>query len=86
MGRVKVQLVTDGGYKGMENIDMSVTYWAWHVVSRHSGKLLGYDILKSDLIKAGAAKDFNKLNDDTEHVAYFSMGTGLFDVEAKACG
>lgn len=45
---MKIKLISDGGFKGMDSVDMSTVFDAEMVED------IGVDILAEDLIKAGA--------------------------------
>lgn len=78
MGNVKVQLRTDGGFKGMEHITTDATFNAWPVISKMSGHLMGYDI-SVDALEAAGAHDLDTLNAsevDNAGNLYFSVKQG----------
>ena len=70
---MKVRLLNNGGFNGMEGVDFSTIFEAT-LVSLN----LGVDILIKDLIDAGAHANLAVLNEDeldVEDMLYFSAGT-----------
>ena len=85
---MKVQLLSDGGFKGMEGVDFANEFdgIACYRDGALSGVLRGVEIKIKDLIKAGAHDNLAVLNDfEVEGSAlYFSNGkSGLFTCEYK---
>jgi len=75
---MKVKLLNDGGYEGLEVLHYSTIFEATVTCGG-----LGVDILIKDLIDAGAYVSLATLNrdDSSEGTLYFSNGTGVFPNE-----
>lgn len=82
MAKIKVKLLTDGGFKGLEDLDYSTIFDAEEVTNR-SGELFGVAIDITDLIAAGAVTTLAALNlqDSAHGTLYFGGEESSFGEE-----
>ena len=82
MAKIKVTLTTDGGFKGLEDLDYTTVFDAEEYIG-FKEVVLGVDILIADLIAAGASKDVTTLNEEylEPDTMYFGNANGVHGQE-----
>ena len=79
MAKIKVTLTTDGGFKGLKDLDYTTVFDAEECIG-YREIVKGVDVQVADLIAAGASKDIATLNgDNLDHgTLYFGNDSGMF--------